>query len=160
MKVIILNGKIGAGKSFVGRFLNMKLTNSAFVEGDSFLQINPFKPTQQNYLLVAKNIANQIKTYKKFKNIDYVVLSWIIFNEDIYKKIMDNLIGFSVFPIYLDCPNNVLQKRIKKDVESGTRYADNLLKFEKEPFKENFLVVNSNQKIESLFKDILKIINN
>ena len=122
MKIVLINGKIGAGKSVVGYALHRKLIKSAFIEGDAFLQINPFNPSKEQYLLVAKNIVQQIKTYAKFKNITYVVLSWIIRDKEVFDLIKNSLNKFDLYPICLENPDDILKTRVEKQIKNGNKF--------------------------------------
>ncbi|MBE7074218.1 MAG: hypothetical protein E7379_03920 [Clostridiales bacterium] len=159
MKVILLNGKIGAGKSFIGSNLHWHLKNSAFIEGDAFLQINPFTPTKENYNLVAKSIANQVKTYDEFKNIEYVIISWVIWHKETYEILKENLKDFDVYEICLDCPNNQLEKRVKNDIENNKRHSDNLQKITRQIYSDGFIKISSNQDLQKVIDEISTIIN-
>jgi len=160
MKIIIINGKIGSGKSLIGYTLHRKLINSAFIEGDAFLQTNPFNPTKDNYMLATKNIINQIKMYKKFKNIDYVILSWIIRDKEIFAAIKKALSKSNIYPICLDCPTKILKSRVETEIQNGNKFQDNILKINEEVYKENFTCINSNQDVEKIISKIVKLINN
>ena len=160
MKVILLNGKIGAGKSYIGSNLHYSLNNSAYIEGDSFLQINPFVPTEENYNLVAHSIANQVKTYAKFKTLDYVVISWVIWYEETFNILKKELEKFEFLPICLKCPLAELRKRVKEDIENKKRWPDNLKKTSRKIWSEGFTNINSNQSLEKILNDITNLINN
>ena len=43
VKLIIINGAPGAGKSVVGNLLFSRLDNSTFLDGDDVWRINPFE---------------------------------------------------------------------------------------------------------------------
>ena len=160
MKIIILNGKIGSGKSFVGSKLHQTLKNSAYIEGDAFLQINPFNPTTQNYHLVAKNIAKQVKIYQKFKNIEYVIISWVIWDKKTFDILSQSLNIFNIYPILLVCPQEILEKRLKEDVENNKRFCDNLEKTNRPIYTDGFEKIMVDKSSQAIVDDIIKIINN
>lgn len=160
MKVILLNGRVGAGKSHTGTNLHRSLENSAYIEGDAFLEINPFTPTKENYNMVAKNIINQVKIFSKFKTIDYVIIPWVLWYKETFDILEKKLKKFNLYKIYLKCPVDQLKIRVTEDIKNNKRHPDNYEKTSREVYFDNFSIVNSNQPLENVLKDIKKIINN
>ena len=47
MKVIIINGPMGVGKTTVGKYIAEKCTGTAFIDGDWCFDIHPFVGNQE-----------------------------------------------------------------------------------------------------------------
>lgn len=130
MIVFLINGSIGVGKSTIGSILSQKISNSCWIEADAFMYNNPFNPSIEDYIFVAKEIK-RIAYYHKNKGANYVFVSWCVFDKEI-KQLIDALFVDDVlFYILLVVPNQITKKRIQKDISENARPSDNLRKIGK-----------------------------
>ena len=109
---------------------------------------------------VAKSIANQVKTYSMFKTIDCVIISWVIWNKDTNDILKNALSDFEIYNICLECPEDTLLKRVKTDIENKKRHSDNLQKINRQIFSDGFIKISSNQDLQTVINEILRLINN
>ena len=65
MKVIIINGPMGVGKTTVGKYIAEKYTGTAFIDGDWCLDIHPFVGNRETKIMAIDNILHMIDNYKK-----------------------------------------------------------------------------------------------
>lgn len=59
MKIILINGQGGTGKTTVSNALKNKLANSAFIDADALMSVNPFEFEKLTGLM-HKNAQNLI----------------------------------------------------------------------------------------------------
>ncbi|MCI8267891.1 MAG: AAA family ATPase, partial [Lachnospiraceae bacterium] len=55
MKVIIINGPMGVGKTTVGKYIAEKYTGTAFIDGDWCLDIHPFVGNRETKIMAIDN---------------------------------------------------------------------------------------------------------
>ena len=60
MKVIILNGPMGVGKTTVGKYIADHHPGTAFIDGDWCLDIHPFVGNQETKAMAVDNILHMI----------------------------------------------------------------------------------------------------
>ena len=119
-KLIIINGTVGVGKSTVCKRLYKKLENSVWLDGDWCWMMNPFLVTEVNKRMVEDNIIHLLGSFLKNPNSEFVIFSWIIHKEFIYKILLDKLqsFNFDLIKITLMCSEDELLKRLKKNKRS------------------------------------------
>lgn len=66
MKVVIINGPMGVGKTTVGKYIAEKYTGTAFIDGDWCLDIHPFVGNRETKTMAIDNILHMIANYKKW----------------------------------------------------------------------------------------------
>ncbi|MDE7292186.1 MAG: AAA family ATPase [Treponemataceae bacterium] len=65
MKVIIINGPMGVGKTTVGKHIAEKYAGTAFIDGDWCLDIHPFVGNRETKMMAIDNILHLVANYKK-----------------------------------------------------------------------------------------------
>ena len=65
MKVIIINGPMGVGKTTVGKYIAEKYEGTAFIDGDWCLDIHPFGGNRETKEMAIDNILHMIDNYRK-----------------------------------------------------------------------------------------------
>jgi len=77
MKLILINGQPGAGKTSIAKKLLSELNNAAYIEGDSITSVNPF---EFNDTLDNLGIANAVSLVRNFSKFGYanVILSGLL----------------------------------------------------------------------------------
>ncbi len=63
MKVIIINGPMGVGKTTVGKYIAEKYEGTAFIDGDWCLDIHPFVGNCETKEMAIDNILHMIDNY-------------------------------------------------------------------------------------------------
>lgn len=77
-KVIFLNGPMGVGKTAVGRLLQGALPQTAFIDGDWCLDIEPFVGNSETRAIAVNNILHLLGNYKACSCCRNVVVAWLM----------------------------------------------------------------------------------
>jgi adenylate kinase family enzyme len=125
-KLIIINGTMGVGKSAVCKQLLKILTPGVWLDGDWCWNMNPFVVSEENKEMVLDNICYLLKSFLNNIGYEYVILCWVIHQEDIFDQILMHLKGlkFELHKISLICSEQALINRLQNDVEAGIRNQD------------------------------------
>ena len=65
MKVIVINGPMGVGKTTLGKYIADKYAGTAFIDGDWCIDIHPFIGNRETKTMAIDNILYLINNYKK-----------------------------------------------------------------------------------------------
>ena len=114
MKVIIINGPMGVGKTTVGKYIAEKYTGTAFIDGDWCLDIHPFVGNRETKIMAIDNILHMIDNYKKCSICKMVVLVWLMDEQWVYQKIVDGIsdMELEVKSFTLTCDKNTLVNKL------------------------------------------------
>ena len=117
MKVIIINGPMGVGKTTVGKYIAEKYTGTAFIDGDWCLDIHPFVGNRETKIMAIDNILHMIDNYKKCSICKMVVLVWLMDNQWVYQSIIEGIskLQIEIKSVTLMCDKETLIKRWKND---------------------------------------------
>lgn len=123
MKVIILNGPMGVGKTTVGKYIAEHNPGTAFIDGDWCMDIHPFVGNNETREMAVDNILHMIKNYQKCSECSMVVLVWLMDDPKIVKKILDGLAELNAepMPYTLICEKDELISRWENDKECEWR---------------------------------------
>ena len=123
MKVIILNGPMGVGKTTVGKYLADHHPGTAFIDGDWCLDIHPFVGNQETKAMAVDNILHMIGNYQKCSVCNMVVLVWLMDEPWVIQKITQGLSAMQaeVKNMTLVCSRESLIRRWKDDHECEWR---------------------------------------
>ena len=163
-KVIIINGPIGVGKTTVGKLLCNKLNKSAFLDGDWCFDLHPFVADKETKDMAVDNIIHIIKNYLKCSQCDFVVFTWVMDQNDVYRKIINNIPSTDVrlYEITLICSAAALEDRWYKDTICEWRNEEWLSVSKKslDYFKERdtLIVDTSNKKIEDIVEELFSMV--
>ena len=91
MKVIIINGPMGVGKTTVGKHIADQNPGTAFIDGDWCMDIHPFIGNQETKVMAVDNILHMIGNYQKCSVCGMVVLVWLMDDQQVIQKILDGL---------------------------------------------------------------------
>ena len=117
MKVIILNGPMGVGKTTVGKYIADHHPGTAFIDGDWCLDIHPFVGNQETKAMAVDNILHMISNYQKCSVCSMVVLVWLMDEPWVIQKITQGLSAMQaeVKNMTLVCSRESLIRRWKDD---------------------------------------------
>ena len=117
MKVIILNGPMGVGKTTVGKYIADHHPGTAFIDGDWCLDIHPFVGNQETKAMAVDNILHMIDNYQKCSVCSMVVLVWLMDEPWVIQKITQGLSAMQaeVKNMTLVCSRESLIRRWKDD---------------------------------------------
>ena len=117
MKVMIINGPMGVGKTVTGKLIAEKNPGTAFIDGDWCLDIHPFVGNRETKTLAIDNILHMIGNYQKCSACKMVVLAWLMDEQWVLRSIMDGLTALraEVRSVTLICDRETLIRRWKND---------------------------------------------
>ena len=87
MKVIILNGPMGIGKTTVGTRIADKNPGTAFIDGDWCMDIHPFVGNRETKKMAVDNILHMICNYRDCAECKMIVLAWLMDDAWVYEKL-------------------------------------------------------------------------
>ncbi|MDE5581432.1 MAG: AAA family ATPase [Treponemataceae bacterium] len=117
MKVIIINGPMGVGKTTVGKYIAEKYAGTAFIDGDWCLDIHPFVGNRETKMMAIDNILHLVANYKKCSICKMIVLVWLMDERWVYQKIVDGIFEMELEAksFTLVCDKNALINRWEND---------------------------------------------
>ncbi len=161
MKLILINGQPGSGKTSIAKALLNDLRNAAYIETDSLVAVNPFELNEDLNNLAAINAVSLIKNFSAagYQN---MIVSGLIKNQ----KELDRLLGRMdknkdlVF-VWLRASKEVRMERKQERARDG---ADSIKYFEfidaLIPDVENFELNNGKYiSINTTSKTIQEVVN-
>ena len=117
MKIIMINGPMGVGKTTVGRYIADTNPGTAFIDGDWCMDIHPFVGNRETRDMAADNILHMIGNYRKCSACSMVVLVWLMDDDRVYRKILEGISGSGdeVKTVTLVCDRENLISRWRND---------------------------------------------
>ncbi len=117
MKVILINGPMGVGKTTTGKLIADKIPGTAFIDGDWCMDIHPFVGNHETKAMAVDNILHMIGNYQKCSECRMVVLVWLMDDPWVLQSISDgiNALQAEERSITLICNEASLIKRWKDD---------------------------------------------
>ncbi len=117
MKVIVLNGPMGVGKTTVGKLIAEKAPGTAFIDGDWCLDLHPFVGNRETKEMAIDNILHMIGNYRKCSACKMVVLVWLMDDSWVLERIIDGITALEAEVQYvtLACGRESLIRRWKED---------------------------------------------
>ncbi len=117
MKVIIINGPMGVGKTVTGKLIAEKNPGTAFIDGDWCMDLHPFVGNPETKAMAVDNILHMIANYQKCSVCRMVVLAWLMDDPWVLRRIRDGLSGLraEVKSVTLVCDRETLVRRWKED---------------------------------------------
>ena len=91
MKVIIVNGPMGVGKTTVGKYIADHNPGTAFIDGDWCMDIHPFVGNQETKAMAVDNILHMIGNYRQCSVCSMVVLVWLMDDSWVIQRITEGL---------------------------------------------------------------------
>ena len=93
MKVIILNGPMGVGKTTVGKLIAEKCPGAAFIDGDWCMDLHPFIGSRETKAMAVDNILHMIGNYMKCSVCKMIVLVWLMDDPWVLQSLTEGLIA-------------------------------------------------------------------
>lgn len=117
MKVVIINGPMGVGKTSVGKCIAKGYPGTAFIDGDWCLDIHPFVGSRETKAMAVDNILHMIKNYKNCSVCQMIVLVWLMDDQWVRERIENGIseMKLDVRSVTLVCSQEELIYRWKKD---------------------------------------------
>ena len=117
MKVIIINGPMGVGKTTVGKYIADHYPGTAFIDGDWCMDIHPFVGNPETRAMAVDNILHMIGNYQKCSVCRMIVLVWIMDDPQVIQRIMDGLSALQaeIKAVTLICNRENLIRRWNND---------------------------------------------
>lgn len=123
MKVIIINGPMGVGKTVTGKLIAEKNPGTAFIDGDWCMDLHPFVGNHETKAMAIDNILHMIGNYQNCSECKMVVLVWLMDNEWVLQRLMDGLDALQAEAkcVTLVCDQESLIRRWKNDYDCEWR---------------------------------------
>ena len=117
MKVIVLNGPMGVGKTTVGKLIADRNPGTAFIDGDWCMDLHPFIGNRETKAMAVDNILHMIGNYRQCSACRMVVLVWLMDDAWVREKIRDGLAALQaeVQSVTLICDRESLIRRWNDD---------------------------------------------
>ena len=117
MKVIILNGPMGVGKTTVGKYIADQNPGTAFIDGDWCMDIHPFVGNRETRAMAIDNILHMIRNYQDCSVCSMVVLVWLMDDPEVVRRITEGLAALQAEVKYVTllCDRDNLIRRWKND---------------------------------------------
>lgn len=117
MKVIVINGPIGVGKTTVGKLLADRHPGTAFIDGDWCMDIHPFVGNHETKAMALDNILHMIDNYRKCSECRRVVLAWLMDDPWVLRNMAEGLsaLQVEVTEVTLICDRDSLVRRWRND---------------------------------------------
>lgn len=117
MKVIIINGPMGIGKTATGKRIAEKNPGTAFIDGDWCMDLHPFVGNRKTKAMAVDNILHMIGNYQRCTECKMVVLVWLMDDQWVRQSIMDGLAALhaEVKTVTLVCDPESLIRRWQND---------------------------------------------
>ena len=123
MKVIIINGPMGVGKTTVGRFIADSNPGTAFIDGDWCMDIHPFVGNTETKAMAVDNILYMVANYKNCTACKMVVLVWLMDDPWVIRRITEGIDDSEteILSVTLICDRESLISRWKHDKDCEWR---------------------------------------
>ncbi len=117
MKLIMINGPIGVGKSTVGKYIADHHPGTAFIDGDWCLDLHPFVGNRETKQMAVDNILHMTGNYRKCSECSMIVLVWLMDEEWVRRAIREGAAAqdLEVVNVTLMCDRETLKERWSRD---------------------------------------------
>ena len=117
MKVLVLNGPMGVGKTTVGKCVADRNPGTAYIDGDWCMDLHPFVGSRETKAMAIDNILHMIGNYQKCSVCNGVVLAWLMDDAWVVQNLLEGLavLGAEVRSVTLTCDRESLIERWKND---------------------------------------------
>ena len=117
MKIIIINGPMGVGKTTVGKIIANRYPGTAFIDGDWCMDLHPFVGNAETRAMAVDNILHMAGNYMRCSACSMVVLVWLMDDPQICRRITEGIsaIQAEVEYVTLVCNAENLIRRWQND---------------------------------------------
>ena len=117
VKVIVINGPMGVGKTTAGKLIAERNPGTAFIDGDWCMDIHPFAGTRETKAMAVDNILHMIGNYRKCSVCSMVVLVWLMDDPWVRREIAEGISALQaeMKSVTLVCSGEALAERWKND---------------------------------------------
>ena len=117
MKIIILNGPMGVGKTTVGKTIADRFPGTAFIDGDWCMDLHPFVGDRETKEMAIDNILHMIRNYRDCSQCEMVVLAWLMDNEWVISQLIKGVgaLRMEMKSVTLVCDESQLRNECKED---------------------------------------------
>ena len=117
MKLIMINGPMGVGKSTVGKYFADHHPGTAFIDGDWCLDLHPFVGNRETKEMAVDNILHMCGNYRKCSECSMIVLVWLMDEEWVRRAIREGAAAqdLEVVNVTLVCDRETLKERWSRD---------------------------------------------
>ena len=91
MKVIVINGPMGVGKTTVGKAIAERYPGTAFIDGDWCMDLHPFVGSAETRAMAVDNILHMTGNYLRCSACKMVVLVWLMDDPRVCRQITDGI---------------------------------------------------------------------
>lgn len=160
--LIIINGTMGVGKTTICKELNKKLKNSVWLDGDWAWMMNPFIVNEETKKMVVDNIDHMLKNFLNVSHIQNIVFNWVLDKEEIFEEVLEPLkdCKFNLYKFTLICDDEILIRRIQKDIQDGKREKGAIKKGleRQELYKklDTIKIVTDNREVQEIVEEIIR----
>ena len=122
----MIGGPMGVGKTAVCQALSAQLDRSVFLDGDWCWAMHPFIVTEETKAMVTDNIVHLLSNFIRCSELDHIIFGWVMHEQSILDGLLEKLPleDCQVHAISLICTEDILKKRIQKDIDAGLRTPD------------------------------------
>ena len=117
MRIIVINGPMGVGKTTVGKYIADTNPGTAFIDGDWCMDIHPFVGSRETKAMAVDNILHMIRNYQKCSACSMAVLVWLMDDPWVIRRIGEGLseLKADVKSVTLVCDRENLISRWEND---------------------------------------------
>ncbi len=117
MKVIVINGPMGVGKTTVGKAIAERYPGTAFIDGGWCMDLHPFVGNAETRAMAVDNILHMTGNYLRCSACKMVVLVWLMDDPQVCRQITDGIsaMGAETESVTLVCDRESLVRRWKND---------------------------------------------
>ena len=117
MKVIIINGPMGVGKTTVGKYIAEQYPGTAFIDGDWCMDLHPFVGNRETKVMAVDNILHMVGNYMKCSECRLVVLVWLMDDAWVRQRLREGIAALQAEEEYvtLICDRETLVRRWEND---------------------------------------------
>ena len=117
MKVLVINGPMGVGKTATGQRIAETVPGTALIDGDWCMDIHPFVGNRETRAMAVDNILHMTGNYMRCSVCTQVVIAWLMDDARVRESLARGLdaLGAETQWVTLVCGRESLQERWRND---------------------------------------------